>query len=143
MAQLGLEPAESPYLNVFNNAVTDIPAGRAVVLDTAGGGALFDTWVRLPTDAETGLVPLGLTTQVIPSKTWGFVTVRPGMRVPCKSGAAVAKGVYVKASSVAGQNGKIILAADGDAYVGSSLNATAGADEDILVLFGRGAHALG
>lgn len=143
MAQLGLEQADSPWSRVFNNAVTDIPGGVAVVLDTAGvGGTGADTWVRLPTDAETGLVPYGLTFLPIKAKQWGNVTQRPGMKVPCVAGAALAtKGVYVKASSVAGQNGRIIAAADGDAYVGVLHSVSAAAGDIVLVEYNKGANA--
>ncbi len=143
MASMGVEQADSPWARVFNNAVTDIPGGVAVVLDTAGvGGTGADTWVRLPTDAESGLVPYGLTHLPIKAKSWGNVTQRPGMKIPCLAGAALAtKGVYVKASSVAGQNGRIIAAADGDAYVGVLLTTSTAAGETVLVEFQKGAHA--
>ncbi len=143
MASLGLNVADSPYIPVKNTSLVEIPAGRGVVLNNVGtGNEAYDTFVRLPTDAEASLVPQGLTVQAIPAGTWGFITNRPGMQVPCKSGAAVTRGATVTVSSVAGQNGKIIAAADGAAYVGWAMNATTAADEDILVRFQLGAHAL-
>lgn len=135
--------ADSAFTQVFNNSVTDIPAGLGLVLDTAGGGAGSDTWVRLPTTAEAGLLPEGLTTSIIRAKSWGDMTNRFGVLVPCISGAAVTKGVYVKISSVAGQEGRIIAAADGDAYVGKAWDAATAAGQVFYVRFMPGSHALG
>lgn len=142
MTTLAFAPQDTPFSPAFNNAVTDIPAGLALILDLAGTGATTsDTWVRLPTAAETGLVPRYLTYSVMKTKSMEPVVARPGCLVPCIAGAAVAKGVYVKASSVAGQLGRLIAAADTEPYVGFSESPAAAAGDLFYVRYNPGAHA--
>jgi hypothetical protein len=88
------------------------------------------------------LVPRYLTYSVMKAKSLEPVIARPGCLVPCIAGAAVAKGVYVKASSVAGQLGRLIAAADGDAYVGFSESPAAAAGDSFYVRYNPGSHAL-
>lgn len=130
---------DSAFLPVFNDGLVDIPEGRIVIGDTDG---VF--FVNIPADgaAQTTYVPLGITHERIPSKSWGVIAVRSGMVMNVKSGAAITQYATVTASSVAGQNGKALTAAAGAPSVGIALSAATAADQDVKVLIDRGRNAL-